>query len=231
MNVNCCRTRLLRSRKVIFTKLSGIIQTYKDTLDYTTFGKEIEKHVTKILVAIFTDNRCIQFEKDYKIAKDKNEFPDFLLLSVNPILAIEIKSGNRSKLKKGKWVPCNNSENDMGTFNKWPEKLARFDGNNIIYIFIEYNFNSSDKKLVDIKIAPFYKFIGLTKAGFLKYREKDGNLRPKDFDQAATIDSLEEFNALIPKTIIYRSARIIKKHWKNIPKSERPKLIQDLINN
>jgi hypothetical protein len=68
----------------------------------------------------------------------KNEFPDFTLLT-NPMLAIEIKSGNHYKLQDGRWSSCSNSENDMGTLNKWPEKLRMFGGQYIYYVFIEYS--------------------------------------------------------------------------------------------
>jgi hypothetical protein len=63
-----------------------------------------------------------------------------------------------------------------------------------------------------VQIAPFYKFLGLNKDGLLKYREKDGNLRPKNFDEISPVKSFDQFKKLFKKTVIYRSRRIIKKH-------------------
>ncbi|MEK7665126.1 MAG: hypothetical protein AAB361_03220 [Patescibacteria group bacterium] len=100
----------------------------------------------------------------------------------------------------------------MGTLNTWLKKIKRFGDENIYYIFVIYKINSIDKKLVDVQIAPFYKFIGLNKVGLLRYREKDGNLRPKDFDEPSPVKSFNQFKNLFEKTIIYRSTRIIKKH-------------------
>ena len=77
---------------------------------------------------------------------------------------------------------------------------------------IEYKSGNVTKEITDIQIAPFYKFIGLNRVGLLSYREKDGNLRPKDLFGESQITSFEQFNRLFKKTIIYRSKRIIKKH-------------------
>ena len=127
-------------------------------------------------------------------------------------MAIEYKSGNEIKLEKGKWTSCKNSNNDMGTLNNWLSKIKKFGNENIYYVFVIYKFNNVTKEITDVQIAPFYKFIGLNKVGLLSYREKDGNLRPKDLFGESQITSFEQFNRLFKKTIVYRSKRIIKKH-------------------
>lgn len=115
----------------------------------------------------------------------------------------------------------------MGTLNSWQAKIKKFGGKNIYYVFVEYNFNNK-KEIINVKIAPFYEFLALNRDGLLRYREKDGNLRPKDFDQVSTIKSFNQFQSLFKKTEIYRSIRIIKKHLKNIPKKEVKKIFNDL---
>ncbi len=179
--------------------------------DYRTFGTAIEKHLSNIIVKIFKERGFIRNNRDYIVAPHKNYFPDFELKTAPPI-AIEFKSGNKSQNRKGKWVTVKNSENDMGTLNEWPKKIKRFGGENIYYVFVIYNFNKKTKQILSIEIAPFYKFLGLSKGSVLKYREKDGNLRPKNFDAEPPIKNLSQFEQLFNKTIIYRSKRIIKKH-------------------
>ncbi len=100
----------------------------------------------------------------------------------------------------------------MGTLSDWPKKINRFGGENIYYIFVIYSFDEETKQVQSIEIAPFYEFLGFNKARFLKYREKDGNLRPRDFDAKPPIKTLEQFEKLLEKTVIYRSRRVIKKH-------------------
>jgi hypothetical protein len=213
-----CQERLLKS-------LKAVVATTK--FNYRSFGIEIEDYVRKILVEVFRAAGFIKHETDYKVAKDKNEFPDFTLIT-KPNLAVEIKSGNRYKLDKGKWSPCNNSENDMGTIKEWPKKLKKFGGENIYYILIEYAFTDDLQDIVDVKIGPFYEFLDLNADGFLRYREKDGNLRPKDFDELPPVKTLGQFEKLLPETVIYRSKRIIKKHIQNIPREEQNEFLDSL---
>lgn len=200
---------LTRSKKDILNSLKRVIKN--NSFNYRTFGVEIEPHISSVLIEIFKKKGFIKSEKDYILAPDKNYFPDFEL-RLPPPLAIEYKSGNKVKLSRGRWIGCKNSNNDMGTLNTWLKKIKKFGDKNIYYIFVIYKINSRDKKIVDIQIAPFYKFIGLNKVGLLRYREKDGNLRPKDFDEFSPVKSFGQFKNLFEKTIIYRSTRIIKKH-------------------
>jgi len=200
---------LVSSKKFIFDYLKKVIKN--NNFNYRTFGVDIEPYISSALIEIFNKEGFIKSKKDYILAPDKNYFPDFELKVLQP-LAIEYKSGNKVKLSKGKWIVCKNSNNDMGTLNTWLQKIKKFGDKNIYYIFVVYKINDKDKNIIDIQIEPFFRFIGLSKAGLLKYREKDGNLRPKDFDEPSPIKSFKQFKNLFNSTIIYRSKRIIKKH-------------------
>ncbi len=202
---------LVNSKKTILNHLRRVIKT--KSFNYKTFGVDIEDYISDILIKIFKRNKFIKSKNDYKLAPNKNYFPDFEL-KTTPLLAVEYKAGNTVKISKGKWVNCKNSNNDMGTLNMWEDKIKKFGGENIYFIFIIYRFDNQKKSIIDVQIAPFYKFIGLNKDGLLKYREKDGNLRPKDFYEKSPINSFKQFKDLFEKTRIYRSKRIIKKHQK-----------------
>ncbi len=226
MNISDCVKVLQSSRGVIKKYLQDNLKN--GNYSYRNFGTAVEPAVTNILVEIFQKAGIIRNQEDYRIAKDKNEFPDFTLLSSDPPLAIEFKSGNRCQLKVNKWVTCRNSENDMGTINEWPRKLKKFGGENIYYLFIEYNFTDQVQEIVDVKIAPFYEFLDLNSDGLLRYREKDGNLRPKNFDTDPPINSLEQFQKLIPVTAVYRSKRIIIKHLGQLSPEQRLEFLREL---
>ena len=200
---------LVGSKKVILSRLRQVVKT--GSFNYRTFGTAIEEYISDILIEIFKKADFVENDKDYILAPNKNYFPDFQL-KTSPILAIEYKSGNEIKLEKGKWTSCKNSNNDMGTLNTWLSKIKKFGNENIYYVFVIYKFNNITKEITDVQIAPLHKFIGLNKVGLLSYREKDGNLRPKDLFGKSQITSFEQFNKLFKKTIVYRSKRIIKKH-------------------
>lgn len=196
---------------------------------YETFGKQIEEPVTEIVKKLLEKGKIIKGENDIEISENKNQFPD-IRLNLDQVIAIEIKSGCHSKKKKKKWEKTKNSNNDLGTLNSWPKKFKQYDGNNIYYLFIEYDVNHATKviEIKNITLELFYKYVGINRDGMLKYREKDGNLRPRDFDQKAQINSFEEFNKLFVKTVIYRSKRIITKHLKSLSKLEQKKLLENI---
>ena len=166
----------------------------------------------------------------YRRARNKNEFPDLTLLRRHDI-AIEIKAGNRSAYndKKRVWVKCNNSNNDLGTLESWPGKILKFAGENIYFLFIEYDFTPGHQEIIDIKIDHFYKFVGLNEDGFLSYREKDGNLRPKNFDEPAPLATFEQFRVLFQPTVIYRAKKLIEKHIASVPDAERNEFLGSLM--
>lgn len=199
---------LVQQKKEIIHRLQRVVDA--GTFDYTTFGKSIESNLIDIILAILRENELITSDDQYRCAKDKNEFPDLTFLQAGFVL--DSKAGNRSKKKDGVWKPCKNSHNDLVTLNSLQDKLDKFGGENIYFVFVEYDFTDTRKKIIDIKIAPFYEFVGLNTAGLLSYREKDGNLRPKDFDEPSPITSLKQFTELIAHTNYYRSKRIIAKH-------------------
>ena len=179
--------------------------------NYRTFGTDIEEYLADVIVKILAGGGFIKSNKDYIISSNKNDFPDLEIKTISP-LAIEFKSGNKSQYRKGKWVTVKNSENDMGTLNEWPRKIEKFGGGSIYYVFVNYNFNDKIKEVLSVEVLPFYQFVGLNKDKVLKYREKDGNLRPKDFNIEPSIKTFKQFEALLNQTIIYRSKRIVKKH-------------------
>ena len=117
----------------ILKHLKSILES-KD-FNYRTFGSAIEEHLSDALVNVLTKGAFIKNAKDYFLAPNKNYFPDFELKS-SPALAIEFKVGNKSQFRRGKWVNVKNSENDLGTLNTWPDKIKKFGGKNIYFIFL-----------------------------------------------------------------------------------------------
>ena len=219
---------LVKSRDEIKKQLSNTI--CKDNhYHYETFGKEIEPILTDIISSLLLSNKIINDPQIIQPSSNKNEFPDLKIAST-PVLAIEFKSGNHWKKKGANWIKCNNSNNDMGTLNQWDSKLKKFGGDNIYYVFVEYSFNDMERKIIDVKIEPFYKFLELNSDNVLRYRKKDGNLRPKNFDKSSKINTLEQFNELLVHTKIHRSKSIIKEHVSYLPPKEVNAFLESLKN-
>lgn len=168
--------------------------------NYSTFGKIAEPLMARGVKDFFMKKHGF-LETDFFEAPDKNAFPD---LKFNTI-AIEFKC---AKIDKG-------PGNDMGTLNSWPEKIRLY-GDNIFYLFVAYDEVKGTVEIKKVFFDKFYKFIGKNSDNLLKYREKDGNLRPKSwrdfFSNQIYFNSLKDFGDAFEETESYRSARIVKKH-------------------
>ena len=197
---------------IIKNNLDGLKEKFSKIIsegdfNYKNFGTAIEEYCEKELIDLLIKNGI----NDFVPAENKNKFPD-LKINTNPIEAIDYKSGNHAKKSGGEWTECNNSGNDLGTFNSLSEKIEEFGGDNIYFFWIEYIINDTQKELVEIKFDHFYKFVGLSPDGLIKYREKDGNIRPKNFNDESPMRDYKSFNELVEKTQVKRSINISEKH-------------------
>lgn len=168
---------------------------------YEIFGKEVENAISDVIEDYLKHNNI-----NYIIhkAKNKNDFPD-LLLTINDITyALEYKAGKSDA----------GPNNDMGTINMYHDKINTF-GDNIYCVFLKYSIERNIIFIDDIYFDKIYRFIGHTKVDktLLKYRKKDGNLRPKvwsDFsNHIIYFNTLEEFKNAIENTNQYRSEQIV----------------------
>jgi len=195
--------------------------------NYEIFGKEAEKPISDVIEDYLNENNT---EYSAKRARNKNEFPDLELTCDGKKIALEHKVGV-SDIKGEK---KSSAANDMGTINAYPEKIEKYN-DDMYCTFVKYSVQQDDTiKVEDVYFDKIYKFIGKG-TGFdnqLQYREKDGNLRPKNWaemeNDTSHFNTLEEFNEALKETDNYRSERIAIKHIDNLD-VESIKRIQDYI--
>ena len=191
-----------------------------NSYDYTTFGKIVEDLIADSLDSFLS--RKYGIKKDQcKRAKDKNEFPDYLLLGK---YAIDFKSA----------IDSEEPENDLGTINSWPDKIRKFGGNNIYFLFVKYSVHNDDTvSICEVYFDNFYKFIGKSKLNTLKYREKDGNLRPKTWKcfskNINEWETLEEFISAFEITKSTRARRLVEKHFKDMTPEDKDEFINEIL--
>lgn len=179
---------------------------------YETFGKDVEPEISDIIEE-YLNMQDLEFE--IHRAKNKNYFPDLEVVIDNVSYAIEYKAGIFDKNGEKTLEPAN----DLGTLGSFSKKLMKF--NDQIYcIFIKYSIdNNKNISINEIYTDKIYKFMGkkdVNSTTLVKYREKDGNLRPKnwnDFDNSVIyFNNIEEFRIALYKTNLYRSAALVSKH-------------------
>ncbi len=197
--------------------LSGAVKN--NSYDYTTFGKVVEDLIADSLDSFFSTKYGIGKDQ-CKRAKNKNDFPDYLLLEK---YAIDFKSA----------IDSQEPENDLGTINSWPDKINKFGGNNIYFLFVKYSIhNDNTVTICEVYFDNFYKFIGKSKLNLLKYREKDGNLRPKTWkcfsENINEWNTLEEFNSAFERTKSTRARRLVEKYYEDMNSEDKDAFINEI---
>ena len=178
--------------------------------DYQTFGKNAEEPISDLIEEYLKNN---DYTYTAERAPKKNDFPDLKITLNNQTYALEHKAAASDE----------NPGNDLGTLNSFPKKLKLYK-DNIYYIFVKYSKATDDNGIIieDVYFDKVYKFIGKCDDNpqILKYREKDGNLRPKswcDFSNCTSyFNTFNEFKTAIEKTNMYRSERIVNKHLEKL---------------
>ncbi|WP_434290227.1 hypothetical protein [Clostridium botulinum] len=186
---------------------------------YEIFGKEVEDPISDLIEEYLNYNNISYIAKR---AENKNEFPDLKLIIDGKKYAFEHKAGE-----------VKNNANDLGTLNAYPEKIEKY-GDNIYCVYIKYSKATQNNSIIinDVYFDKIYRFIGKTaKAhGILKYRKKDGNLRPKswgDFtNNTVYFNTLAEFESAIPKTVKYRAEKLVLQHIESLDQDS----LKDILN-
>lgn len=194
-------------------------------ISYHTSGKAFEGMVIKTVLDFLKNNEEIRLV-DFHEAKTKTEWPDLWVVTewkkATEKLFIEIKAGDSSA----------NPENDLGTLRSlWKEHILKDLGlsnlERLFMLFVKYSKESGKiTKIDEVYIGHYFHFIGNRKVGsldILKYRKKDGNLRPVSWEEMKRIRvegiKKEELTSFLKKyylATIYRSMSIVKEHEKII---------------
>lgn len=217
---------------------TGLLEYLKENLpkkiidggynSYEILGKEAEIPISDTIEEYL---QLLGISYISKRAKTKNDFPDLEIEVNGTKYALEHKAG----VCNIKGVIKNSAANDMGTINAYPNKIKKY-GDNIYCTFVKYVVLDDDTiNIENIYFDKIYTFIGRG-TGFstqLQYREKDGNLRPKNWsdmdNNVIYFENLEAFKNSLIETTKFRSERIAIKHIDSLDKDSLHK-IQKHIN-
>ncbi len=191
------KKNLPKLREEINKKLTDLKKN--QDFDYKNFGVDIEPLVSESIVEL-----CELTSEEFFLAPNKNYFPDFNLLSVESTneVAVDFKAWANTKLD-GK---PSHAANDLGTLYSMVDHIEKFGVENMYLFFIEYN---PDYTIENVLFDKLYKFCELKEGGILKYRLKDGNLRPGKFLRTgkATVPNGDAFKSGLENTLPYWSEK------------------------
>lgn len=228
--------------QVIHTHLDAAMKSGRYT-NYSRFGMEIEDDVRNIVRNVL---RVATPEVVVTAPPSKNHFPD---IDINGELAVDIKVGNHMGVnsKRKTFVHKGCAATDLGTMLDYQTtKVIGKTYKEIYFIFIEYRMAcaedlNANAAIVRVTFQPFYKYVGLSDKGvsgiILKYREKDGNLRPRPYkeflvsseDPQKCIQDYEHFTELLRKTITYRANKLVCKHIMDMDERDVCALLREVI--
>jgi len=153
--------------------------------------------------------------------REKNRLADFAIVVAEETIEISIKTARGSA----------NPENDMGTFRDHPNRKKLFAAS--FTLWVRYDDSGQEIKSDHVFFDRTWRFVGKSSlVDGVKYRKKDGNLRPKPwtmFDSgAAHWKSEVEFEAAVKRAELFRANELIKEYLDDLSESDQKLLYEKL---
>jgi hypothetical protein len=153
--------------------------------------------------------------------REKNRLADFAILCDTNVIEISIKASRSSA----------NPENDMGTFHEHPQREKIFAAS--FTLWVRYADDGKEIKCDRVFFDQTWRFVGKsTLVDGVKYRKKDGNMRPKPwtmFDAGESFWKTEaDFEAAVKRAEAFRANEIITERLKELSEDDQRALYERL---
>jgi hypothetical protein len=156
-----------------------------------------------------------------KTGSEKNRVADLAIVCETNVIEISIKAARRSE----------NPENDMGTFREHPNRKNLFKAS--FTLWVRYEDIRGQIKCERVFFDRTWRFVGKSSlVDGVKYRKKDGNMRPKPwamFDSGESFwKSAADFEAAVKRAELYRANELIKEYLDDLSDSDQRVLYEKL---
>lgn len=191
---------------------------------YTTVWRQYEDAVIGALVVILPKHvpELTQGSFDAgKAGREKNRPADFGIVCGTNQIEISIKSARKSA----------NPENDMGTFNDHPARKRAFSDS--FTVWVRYDDSMGEIKCDRAFFDRTWSFVGKsTLVDGVKYRKKDGNMRPKSWSMFNSGKSYwgseDEFESAVKRSETFRANELVKEHLQDLGEQDQRVLYEKL---
>jgi hypothetical protein len=224
--VNEVIARLDSFKGDIVAELTASMSTNVFRGSYTTVCRQFEDGASDALEIIlprtipgltarnFDDGRA-------ETGREKNRLADFAILCGTNVIEVSIKAARDS----------GQPENDMGTFRDRPNREKLFAAS--FTVWVRYEDNGSTLRAERVFFDRTWRFVGKsTLVDGVKYRKKDGNMRPKPwamFDAGKSCwQSEEEFELAVKRSEIYRANELVKEYLSDLSEDDQ-KILHDRL--
>lgn len=226
----------LVSATAVIAKLDALKVTLADELtarlrtnvvkgSYTTVWRQFEdaaiEAAEEILPRHIPELSAKNFDSG-KTGREKNRLADLAIVLGKEQIEISIKAARRSA----------SPENDMGTFRDHPNRKKIFAAS--FTLWVRYDDSSQDAIKCDrVFFDRTWRFVGKSSlVDGVKYRKKDGNMRPKPwalFDSGEACWKTEaDFETAVKRSELYRANELIKEYLDDLSESDQRLLYQRL---
>jgi len=156
-----------------------------------------------------------------QVGREKNRLADFAIVCGTNTIEISIKAARAGE----------NPENDMGTFRDHPNRERLFVAS--FTLWVRYEDKGETLRAERVFFDRTWRFVGKsTLVDGVKYRKKDGNMRPKPwsmFDSGkAYWLSEEEFELAVRRSETYRANELVKEYLTDLSEDDQQLLHERL---
>ena len=191
---------------------------------YTTVWRQFEDAAIDALCEVLPTHIPRLSQKNFdrgKSGREKNRLADLAIVCGDGQIEISIKSARRSA----------NPENDLGTFRDHPNRKKLFAAS--FTLWVRYDDSGQAIKCDRVFFDRTWRFVGKSSlVDGVKYRKKDGNLRPKPwtmFDSGTSFwESEGDFEAAVKRAEHYRANELIKEYLEDLGESDQRLLYEKL---
>lgn len=221
---NAVAVRLDLLKEKIAEELTGTLKTNLLTGSYTTVWRQFEEAAIRALQEILpkhiTELTSTNFDGG-KPEREKNRLADLAILIGGETIEISIKSAQRS----------DNPENDMGTFRDHPNRRKLFAAS--FTLWVRYEESAAAIHCDRVFFDRTWRFTGKSSlVDGVKYRKKDGNMRPKSWVMFESGESFwkneEDFEAAVKRAELFRANELIKEYLDDLSENDQRLLYEKL---
>ncbi len=204
----------------IATELTARLGTNVVRGSYTTVWRQFEDMaivaLTEILPRQIPGLSVTNFDGG-KSGREKNRLADFAIVCGTNTIEISIKAARNT----------GQSENDMGTFRDHPNRQKLFVA--AFTVWVRYEDKGGVLRAERVFFDRTWRFVGKSSVvNGVKYRKKDGNMRPKPwamFDAGKSFwKSEEDFEAAVQRSETYRANELVKEYLNDLSESDQKTL-------
>lgn len=210
----------------IATEATDMLRTNAVKGSYTTVWRQFEdlaitaledilpRHIPGLIAKHFDGGQA-------RAGREKNRLADFAITCGTNIIEISIKAARAD----------GNPENDMGTFRDHPNRNKLFFA--AFTLWVRYEDVQGQIRCNRVFFDRTWRFVGKSAmVDGVKYRKKDGNMRPKSwamFDAGEAFWKSEaDFEAAVERAELYRANELIKEYLDDLSDSDQRVLYEKL---